>query len=72
MAKSASLVTSLTHSSTFSPTYSLRNDLDPRAAPKCLWPSVVTLIAFYPYISYTVYSLFSRNTILFLLFIAVY
>ena len=35
MAKSASLVTSLTHSSTFSPTYSSRNDLDPRAAPKC-------------------------------------
>ena len=33
MVKSASLVTSLTHSSTFSPTYSLENDLDPRAAP---------------------------------------
>ena len=45
MAKSASLVTSLTHSSTLSPSYSSRNDLDPRAAPKCLWPSVVTLIA---------------------------
>ena len=45
MAKSASLVASLTHSSTFSPTYSSRNDLDPRAAPKCLWPSVVALIA---------------------------
>ena len=44
MAKSAGLVTSLTHSSTFSPTYSSRNDLDPRAAPKCLWPSVGTLI----------------------------
>ena len=40
MANFASLVTSLTHSSTFSPTYSSRNDLDPRAAPKCfslLW-----------------------------------
>ena len=37
MANSASLVTSLTHSS--------RNDLDPRAAPKCLWPSTVTLMA---------------------------
>ena len=45
MAKSASLVTSLTHSSTFSPTNSSRNDLDPRAAPKCLWLSMVTLIA---------------------------
>ena len=45
MAKSASLVTSLTHSSTLSPSYSSRNDLDPRAAPKCLWPSMVTLIA---------------------------
>ena len=44
MAKSAGLVTSLTHSSTFSPTYSSRNDVDPRAAPKCLWPSVGTLI----------------------------
>ena len=44
MAKSAGLVTSLTHSSTFSPRYSSRNDLDPRVAPKCLWPSVVTLI----------------------------
>ena len=48
MAKSASLVTSLTHSATFSPTYSSRNDLDPRASPKCLWPSVVTLIAVSP------------------------
>ena len=37
MANSASLVTGLTHSS--------RNDLDPRAAPKCLWPSTVALIA---------------------------
>ena len=45
MAKSASLVTSLTHLSTFSPTYSSRNDLDPTASPKCLWPSMVTLIA---------------------------
>ena len=45
MAKSASLVTSLTHLSTFSPTNSPRNYLDPRAAPKCLWPSMVTLIA---------------------------
>ena len=45
MEKSASLVTSLTHlSSTFSPTYSSRNDLDPRAAPKCLWPYMVILI----------------------------
>ena len=44
MAKSASLVT---HSSTFSPTYSSRNDLDRRAAPKCSWPSMVTLIAIY-------------------------
>ena len=44
MAKSAGLVTLLTHSSTFLPTYSSRNDLDPRAVPKCLWPSVVTLI----------------------------
>ena len=41
MANSASLVTSLTHS----PTYSSRNDQDLRAAPKCLWPSMVTLIA---------------------------
>ena len=45
MAKSASLVTSLTHLSTFSPTYSSRNDLDPKAAPEGLWPSMVTLIA---------------------------
>ena len=45
MVKSASLVTWLTHLSTFSPTYSLENDLDPRAAPKCLWPSMMTLIA---------------------------
>ena len=45
MAKSASLVTSLNHSSTFSPTCSLRNDIDPRSAPKCLWPFMVTLIA---------------------------
>ena len=45
MVKSASLVTSLIHSSTFSPTYSLKNDLDPRGVPKCLWPSMVTLIA---------------------------
>ena len=45
MAKAASLVTSLTHSCTFLPTYSSRNDLDPRAAPKCLWPSMVTLTA---------------------------
>ena len=44
MAKSASLVTSLTHSSTFPPTYSSTNDLDPRAARKFLWPSMVTLI----------------------------
>ena len=44
MAKSASLVASLTHSSTFSPTYSSRNVLDPRTAPKCLRPSMVTLI----------------------------
>ena len=44
MANAASLVTSLTHSSTFSPTYSSRNDLDPRAAPKCLWPYMVMLI----------------------------
>ena len=45
MVKFASSVTSLTHSSTFSPTYFSRNDLDPRAAPKCLWPPMVTLIA---------------------------
>ena len=45
MAKSASLVTSLTHSSTFFPTYYSRNDINPRAALKCLWPSIVTLIA---------------------------
>ena len=45
MAKSARLVTLLTHSSSFSPMYSSRNDLDPRAAPKYLWPSIVTLIA---------------------------
>ena len=45
MANSASLVTLLTYSSTFSQTYSSRNDLDPTAAPKGLWPSMVTLIA---------------------------
>ena len=45
MAKSASLVTSVTYLSTFSPTYSSRNNLDPRAALKCLWPSRVMLIA---------------------------
>ena len=39
MANRASLVTSLTHLSTFSPTNSSTNDLDPRAAP------MVTLIA---------------------------
>ena len=44
MANSARLVTSLTHSSTFSPTYSLRNDLDPRATPKYLCPYMVMLI----------------------------
>ena len=45
MAKSASLVTSLTHICLLSRQYSSRDDLDPRAAPKCLWPSMVTLIA---------------------------
>ena len=45
MANSAILVTSLTYSSTFLPKPSSRNDLDPTAAPKCLWPSMVTLIA---------------------------
>ena len=44
MVNSASLVTSLTHSPTFSPTRSSRNDLDPRAAPKYLWPYMVMLI----------------------------
>ena len=44
MANSKSLVTSLTHTSMFSPRYSSRNDLDPRAASKCLWPYMVMLI----------------------------
>ena len=49
MAYSASLVTWFTQSSTFSPTYSSRYDFDPRAAPRCLWPSVVILIAVSPF-----------------------
>ena len=40
MAKFASLVTSLTYPSTFSPTYSSRNDLDPRAALVALYGDV--------------------------------
>ena len=44
-ADSANFITWLTHSSTFSPTYSSKWDLDPRAAPSCLYPSIVMLIA---------------------------
>ena len=44
MAKSMSLVTSLTHQSTFLPKYSSINDLDSRVDPKCLWTLIVTLI----------------------------
>ena len=44
MAKTTSLVTSLTHSSISRQQILQKNDLDPRAAPKCLLPSIVTLM----------------------------
>ena len=45
MANSASLTTWLTQSSTLLPTYSSSYSLEPRAAPRCLWPCVEMLIA---------------------------
>ena len=56
MANSASLVTWFAQSSTLSPTYSSRYDLDPRAAPRRLWPSVVIIIAVSPNTSIAVCS----------------